>query len=177
MRARHFLLPAAMVAVLLCPPALTQAQAPKKKARAGRVVPKVTLRVKEMPVVDLLSFLADFARLNLVAGDDVTGKVTVDLRQVRWHQAFESVARTRNLWWELKGNVLIVMTAQARQRELDARLAEREAKTKLAPRKLRLVPVQYAKAADLVPQVKTLLGEGATVSVDQRTNTLIILSP
>ncbi len=166
--ARLMLLPLLVLVPVFTPaPVLAQ-------ARPG---PKVTLRVKEMPVVDLLRFLADFASLNLVAGDDVKGKVTVDLKNVHWHKAFEAVARTKNLWWALDDNVLLVMTPEARIRELEAKLAVTEAKGKLAPKKLRLLPVHYAKAADLLPSVKLILGEEAKVSVDARTNTLIILSP
>lgn len=139
--------------------------------------PRLTLKVKAIPVVELLRFLADFAGLNLVAGDEVSGKVTVDLKNVRWHQAFEAVARSRALHWELDGNVLLVTTARQHQRELEARLGEREAMRALAPRKLRVLPVNYARAADLVPQMKLILGEDAKVSVDERTNTLIVLSP
>src|SRR5260370_34849290 len=42
------------------------------------------------------------------------------------------------------------------------------------PLKVRLIPVNYAKSEALMPQIKDALTERGTVSVDIRTNTLIV---
>ncbi|MDA1371288.1 MAG: AMIN domain-containing protein [Proteobacteria bacterium] len=69
------------------------------------------LSFQDIPVRSVLQILADYYEFSLVAGDAVSGNVTIHLDNVPWDQALELVLRTRNLGSRLEGNVLYVAPA------------------------------------------------------------------
>jgi type II secretory pathway component GspD/PulD (secretin) len=68
------------------------AQAPGQKTTADRNDTRVTLHVKDQPVVDVIKYIAERANVNIVPADGITEKVTVDLDTVPWRLALEIVA-------------------------------------------------------------------------------------
>jgi type IV pilus assembly protein PilQ len=72
------------------------------------------------------------------------------------------------------GNVVRVAPLEALKREVQAELQARKAKESLEDLVLELIPVNYATAKEIMPQVKSVLSERGDVKVDERTNTLII---
>jgi type IV pilus assembly protein PilQ len=131
----------------------------------------------------------------VVAGGDVTGKVTVRLVNVEWQQALDVILRINGLGYEIDGNIIRVAPQarlaaeqrardEARAREQKARddalKAEREAKKEqiqLEPLQDEVIPVNYAKAADVVKnldRLKTPARPDVSIVVDDRTNKLII---
>jgi len=74
---------------------------------------RIDLDVVGADVRDVLRLLADVRGINLVIGDDVTGRVTIKLRRVRWEHALDVILRTRGLEAErLPGNILRVAPRQ-----------------------------------------------------------------
>ena len=53
---------------------------------------RVTLHVKDQPVVDVIKYIAERAGVNIVPADGIDEKVTVDLDAVPWRLALEIVA-------------------------------------------------------------------------------------
>ena len=143
-------------------------------AREPREARRISLDVSKADVHDVLRMLADVGRLNLVTSDDVQGTVTLKLRNVPWGEALDVVLSSRGLGMERQGNILRVAPLKALQEEADARERLARAHEKLAPLRTWMVPVSYARAAELLPHVKELLTPRGSVSVDARTNTLII---
>ena len=143
-------------------------------AREPREARRISLDVSQASVHDVLRMLADVGRLNLVTGDDVQGTVTLRLRDVPWGEALDVVLAARGLGMELKGNILRVAPLKTLQEESEARERLAKAHERLAPLRTWMVPVSYARAADLLPHVKELLSPRGRVSVDTRTNTLIV---
>ena len=136
---------------------------------------RITLEVQKADVQSVLRVFAELMHLNLVVADDVAGQVTLSLRNVRISDAFQVVLDARGLGYEKQaGNILRVAPLKTLTDEAEARA--RLADAKLSSKKLetRLIPVNYADAAELVPQVKALLSPRGTVTVDKRTNTLIV---
>ena len=150
---------------------------------------------KDADINNLLRIIAEVSGMNVVAGGDVTGKVTVRLINVEWQQALDVILRINGLGYEIDGNIIRVAPQtrlaaeqrardEARARELKARedalKAEREAKkeqVQLEPLTDAVIPVNYAKAADVVKNLDRLKTPGrpdASIVVDDRTNKLII---
>jgi type IV pilus assembly protein PilQ len=108
----------------------------------------------------------------------VSGNVTLRLQNVPWDQALDIVLRTKGLDKRRQDNVIIV----APQAELAARekaeLAARKDVQELAPLRSEYLQVNYAKAKDLEALIKTpnnsLLSARGSVTVDERTNTLLL---
>ena len=135
---------------------------------------KINLDFKEVDILDILRLMSDISKLNIIAGDDVKGTVTVRLVDIPWDEALDVILKSKSLGKERFGNIIRVATIRTMQREKEEELAKKNAQKKLEAVKVRLVPVNYAMADKLVPQVKELLTDRGTVSYDQRTNVLIV---
>ena len=110
---------------------------------------KLSLNFQNIQLRTVLQQIADVAGLNLVAGDDVQGSITLRLKDVPWDQALDLVLQAKGLDKRVKAGVLLVAPAE----ELAARellvLESRKQMAELAPLRRELLQVNYAKAADL----------------------------
>ncbi len=141
-------------------------------AAAGRG--RVTLELHKADVHTVLRLFADLGHLNLVADERVSGTVTVRLRNVTWQEAFTAVLAARGLGSERLGRIVRVAPLGQLAEEAKRRADIAEANRLSAPLKTTLVRVNYASASDIAAQVKPLLSPRGSVSVDVRTNTVII---
>ncbi|HEU4383076.1 MAG TPA: type IV pilus secretin PilQ, partial [Anaeromyxobacteraceae bacterium] len=152
-------------------PSYALSGAPQRREYTGR---RITLDFHDIEIRNLLRLIADVSKKNVVVADNVTGKVTVSLRNVPWDQALDIVLKAKGLDREEIGNVVRVARAEDIAKEQEARAAAAKARAPLVPLKVRLIPVNFASAQDVVKQVKDVLSERGTVSVDERTNVLIV---
>jgi type IV pilus assembly protein PilQ len=93
---------------------------------------------------------------------------------VPWDQALEVVLQAKGLGMVRRGNLIRVAPLATLEKEREAAIARRKQQVELAPLETRLIPVSYATAGDLEPRVRELLSPRGTVSVDERTNVLIV---
>ncbi|AVI61260.1 type IV pilus secretin family protein [Halomonas sp. GFAJ-1] len=140
---------------------------------------RLSLNFQDIEVRAVLATLAEFTGLNLVASDSVTGRVTLNLNDVPWDQALALILQSQGLSSREQGNVIVVAPASElaaiERQEIEAR-NQRET---LAPLVTEFIEVKYARAEDLAQLLRGgdgfgLLTERGRVSVDQRTNTLLI---
>lgn len=129
----------------------------------------------------MLQVLADYAGVNLVASDAVQGSVTLRLQDVPWDQALDLVLRSKGLSRRQEGNVLLVApAAEFAAQSADARVSQ-VLDAHLLPLRRELLPIHHAKAADLAQLLQASLeGDGiptGSLSVDERTNTLVVYLP
>ena len=141
------------------------------KAYTGR---RISLDFKDVDINDVLRLIAEVSDLNVIAGDDVKGKVTIRLVDVPWDQALDVILLTKGLGFVRVGNVLRIAPAELLKQEEEARLQEKRAKEKLEDLQVRLIPVNYANVTEVEKMAKRLLTQRGTVNVDKRTNTVII---
>ena len=99
---------------------------------------KISLHFKEADIRDILRILADVSGLNIVATEDVTGRVMLRLVDVPWDQALAVVLHANGLERAQSGNIVTISTA--------ARL---EAEQHRAPLETVYVKVNYVKATDI----------------------------
>jgi len=100
----------------------------------------ISLDFKDADITNLLRILAAESGRNIVAGDDVKGKVSVSLHNVTWEQALDTILETRGLQrLDRNGIIRIVSTEQlTKEREAQARVqdalvkAETDARTRRA---------------------------------------------
>jgi type IV pilus assembly protein PilQ len=108
----------------------------------------------------------------------VTGNVTLRLQNVPWDQALDIVLRTKGLDKRKQDNVIIVAPQEELASREKADLAAKKDIQELAPLRSEYLQVNYAKATDMAGLVKsqggTLLSARGSVSVDERTNTLLL---
>jgi type IV pilus assembly protein PilQ len=96
----------------------------------------LSMDFKDADVINLLRILAAESGRNIVAGDDVKGKVSISLRNVTWEQALDTILEVKGLQKIEKGNVIrIVSTEQlTKEREAEARVNEAKLKAEIDTR-------------------------------------------
>ncbi len=137
------------------PPALDISGGDATAAYTGEVT---GLSFQDIPVRSVLQILADYYEFNLVAGDAVTGNITIEMNNVPWDHALEMVMRTQNLDSRLEGNVLYVAPADEIAAQDQAALQQAQQAQALAPLYTEFVQVNYANADNILA---LLTGEGA----------------
>ncbi len=155
-----------------------QAAASTGEARRQYTGERITLNFQDIDTRTVLQLLADTSGQNIVVSDSVKGTVTLRLQNVPWDQALDIVLQTKGLGKRQEGNVIIVAPAD----ELAAREKEELAASKdvqeLEAVQTEFLQVNYAKAADLAALIKSrtssMLSARGSVSVDARTNTLLL---
>jgi type IV pilus assembly protein PilQ len=135
---------------------------------------RVSLDFKDVQIADVLRLIAEVSDLNIIAGDEVAGNVTIRLVEVPWDQALDVILMTKGLGFVRVGNVLRIAPSDVLKAEEEVRLQERRNKEKLEDLEVKLLPVNYATVRDTEGLVKRLLSARGTVNLDERTNTLII---
>jgi type IV pilus assembly protein PilQ len=139
---------------------------------------KMTMNFQDIDTRALLQLLADTSGQNIVVSDSVRGSVTLRLQNVPWDQALDIVLRTKGLDKRQDGNVIIVAPAEEIASREKAELAARKDLQELEPLRSEFLQVNYAKASDMSTLIKStgrsLLSPRGTVSVDVRTNTLLL---
>jgi type IV pilus assembly protein PilQ len=149
---------------------------PSKREYKGE---RLTLNFQDIETRAVLQLLAETSGQNIVVSDSVQGNVTLRLQNVPWDQALDIVLRTKGLDKRQEGNVIYVAPAEelaARERQ---QAESRKALTELAPVRTEYLQVNYAKASDLASLIQSqgktsLLSERGSVSIDERTNTLLL---
>jgi type IV pilus assembly protein PilQ len=140
---------------------------------------RLSLNFQDIEVRAVLQLLADFTGLNLVASDTVRGNITLRLKNVPWDQALDIILMTKGLSMRQTGNVIMVAPTQEIAAQEKLELESKQQIEELAPLRSEFIQVNYAKASDFANLLKSeennlLTPERGSVSVDNRTNTLLV---
>jgi type IV pilus assembly protein PilQ len=135
---------------------------------------RIDLDFKDADIQNILRLLSEVGNVNIVTSDEVKGSVTIRMRNVPWDQALDVILRAKGLGQVRTDNLIRVAPLATLEKERDMAIQRRKQQVQLAPLETRLIPSSYAKAADLSPRVKEMLSERGTVSVDDRTNILVV---
>lgn len=159
---------------------------------------KLSLNFQDIEVRSVLQLIADFTGLNLVASDTVTGKITIRLQNVPWDQALDIVLKSKGLDKRTNGNVIMIAPAAELAAREKLEIQSNRQVEQLSPLSTQYIQLNYAKAADILTlitsgkngvstgtgnvnngsgddtNVGSLLSPRGTVSIDPRTNTLIV---
>ncbi len=149
-------------------------QAMQVKAPAKYSGRHIDLDFKDADIHNILRLLAEVGGVNVVTSDDVDGTVTIRMRDVAWDQALDVILQAKGLGIERKGNLIRVAPQSVLEKERELAIARQKQQLELAPLETRLVPVSYAEAGDMQARVKEVISPRGTVSMDDRTNVLIV---
>ncbi|MDD2942249.1 MAG: type IV pilus secretin PilQ [bacterium] len=141
------------------------------KVYTGRLI---SLDLQDTDIDNALRIIAEVSNLNIIASDDVRGKVTLRLIDVPWDQALDVILRTNGLDQVSEGNVVRIAPVDKLRAEREALLEAKRAQENLEDLTVRYVRVSYARVTELQELVESVLTERGTVTADERTNQLII---
>lgn len=149
------------------------APAAKKPASAVStrrvILPKtpVTLDFEEAEIKDVLRILSIKSGINLIHGDEVAGTITLHLENVPFDKAFETILALKGLISQEQGSNILRITTPLKINE------ERNQSVTFT----KVYPLNYAKAEEVVTNVNAIRnaeGRRGSVTVDQRTNSIIV---
>ena len=131
-------------------------KAPEANEESAR---RISVDFKDADIRQVLRVISMKSEVDIVAGPDVEGLVTIKLTDVPWEQALDLILRTYGFTYERKGTVIRVMSLQAVEQEALA---------------TEVITLNYAKAQEATEVVKEILSDRGKVKSDERTNTIIV---
>jgi len=101
--------------IFLSPSIYAQEASPKKDTEViGEITEtpsgNLTLSFKDADLLTVLEILARKGGVNIIAGKEVSGTVTVRLVDVPWEKALRAILKIHNLGYEREGNIIMVMS-------------------------------------------------------------------
>lgn len=141
---------AAAVAPTNAPVAATAQPVPDEPIEIGYI---------EADIQNVLRTLATKADINLILGDEVTGKVTVNLKGVSYEGAMQLIAESKGYAFVKDKNIVKVKSKES----LDTEAVE-----------LRVYTLNYAKADDIKKTLDAVLTKQGKIQIDTRSNTLVL---
>jgi type IV pilus assembly protein PilQ len=150
---------------------------------------KLSISFQDMEVRAILQVIADFTGLNIMSSDQVSGTMTIRLKDVPWDQALDLIMESRGLKSVKDGNVVWIATADEVKKNNAAKLDLRNQNEELGEMKLEFFQVNYYKAEDLKKVLenenkeagatqgaskRTFLSSKGSVGVDVRNNVLFV---
>jgi type IV pilus assembly protein PilQ len=138
----------------------------------------ISLNFQDIPVRTVLQIIADYNGFNLVTSDTVSGNITLRLDGVPWDQALDIILKVKGLDKRMEGNILMVAPSDELAAREAKELQSKQQVEELAPLYSEYVQINYAKAEEFASLIKnedtSILSTRGSVSVDARTNTLLI---
>ncbi len=105
----------------------------------------ISLDFREADIQTVLQALSRKAHVNIVTSTQVTGQVTLQLEDVSWERALETIISTTGLAYEKQDNVIIVSTLD----ELKTRREAVKALVEIEPVITKVIRLNYLDAADV----------------------------
>ncbi len=134
----------------------------------------ISLDLKDADIKDVFRTISQLTGLNIVIDPEVRGTVTVQLEDVPWDQALDLILKQNSLGYVLENNIMRIATTAKLQAEESDRARLAEARQAAEPTRTVIKKLSYAKAAEIVPTLQSVMSKRGAIVVDARTNTLII---
>ena len=138
---------------------------------------KITMNLKSIKPEDILKIIAETSGFNIVLTDAVKGlaPVTLNLVDIPWDQALDTVLDMNKLVATKNGMILIVNSFENYTREQESVKKAKIAAIEQDPLLTKIFPLSFATIGDLskiLEEYKTPVR--GTISIDVRTNSIIV---
>jgi type IV pilus assembly protein PilQ len=133
-----------------------------EKMVKGEIKPgSITIDFKDADIRTVLRVLSEKSGVNVVAGKDVEGYITIRLTNVPWEKALNIICKNYGYAFEREENIIRVTTIENLQQE--------ELATEV-------FSLNYAKASEVADAIKEMLTDRGKdkIKYDERTNVLIV---
>lgn len=136
----------------------------------------ISMTFYQTDIAIILQALADNQQMNLVMTEDIPIKQTIKLNNVDWHKALKIILDSANLQAEIDDNILFVSKAIEPEVLLKKQQSEQREKELNQPLNSLPIAVNHADPATLIETIQQqgLLSERGKITLDKRTNSLII---
>jgi type IV pilus assembly protein PilQ len=120
---------------------------------------RITMDFKDADIKDVLRLISDKSDMNIIAGGEVQGTVTLKLEDVPWEKALNIILKTQGYVYERDDNIIRVTTRE--------NLSMEDLETKL-------FSLNYADAESIATNLTEMLSPRGKVQFDARTNQVIL---
>lgn len=142
-----------------------------KKAYTGK---RVTLEFADADIRKIFQLIAEVSNLNILVGDDVSGTISIKLVNVPWDQALDVILETKGLGMKRVGNIVLIKPKEKIVSLADEELAATRAYERTLELRTRIFDINFASVTDVAGQFQSFKSERGTISVDNRTNRVIV---
>jgi type IV pilus assembly protein PilQ len=126
--------------------------------------PRISVTFDRATIQEVIANFAAFSGRSIIAGKDVQGTVTAEIKDQPWDVAFYAILAGQGLAaTEMPGGIIRVDSRQ--------NLAQQDSLEGLATT---IVKVNYARATSLAPSVASMVSRRGRVAPDTTTNSLIV---
>lgn len=119
----------------------------------------VNMTVTDAQVRDVLTALSAVGRISIVADDSVTGKITIELKNIPFETALDLVTKTKGLTYQIVNNVIVVSSPEKMSKGFGT---------------VQVIKLKYAKAEDLKKSLVLIIPDNR-IKVDSATNSLVFV--
>ena len=126
--------------------------------------PRITVQWDQADIEDVVAGFAAFSGRSIIVGKGVAGKVTAEIKNQPWDLAFNAVLQSQGLAVQTRPGGIFNVVSQLELARADSTV----------PITTRLVRINYAKSASLVPAVSSIVTKRGAVVADSVSNSLVI---
>ena len=143
-------------------------------AGSGEREARVSLDLKDAPVVDIVRVLAEVGGFQVVLDPGISCRLTMKINDARWRSVLDTALSACGLGREEEDDIVRVATLARLREEAQAR-RELDEERRMAPvGRLESFRLSYARAQEMAPLLARILPPTARATYDARTNTLIL---
>jgi len=126
-----------------------------------------TLELKGMNILDVLKLISQKSGLNIVASNDVRGKITIYLKEVNVWDALKIILETNNLAYEQIGNVIKVIPEKDYEAIYGKRFNDKT--------HVKIIPLVHANVAEISPLLQDMKSSIGKLISDDKSNTIVLI--
>lgn len=146
---------------------LSQQEADSQRAQLGAspyTGDRLSLNFQNIEVRELLQTLAEFTKLNIIASDAVTGKITLRLDNIPWDQALDIILELKGLEKRRVGNVIMVAPQADLIKASQMSARSQQANVMGEPLVTEVFTIKYRTVEDVVKALKGLVSDSTAVT-------------
>lgn len=128
---------------------------------------KISIELKNIDIIEVLKLLAQKGNINIVAGKEVRGRVTLFLEDVEIWDALRIIFEANNLAYVWDGEILKVITEREYEQIYGQKFHDL--------REVKVFNLKHAKAGEAANSINQLKSQLGKVVTDDRTNSLIVI--
>ncbi len=136
---------------------------------------RITIDVVDAEIRTVMRSIADVSGMNIVIPEGYQGTVTARLRNLGWRDALEAILDSQDLMATMSGNnTLRILARDDFYNEINQMAVSDSERENLQDLLTEVFVIRYAQAEDVQSATQSVLSERGQISIDSRTNSLIV---
>lgn len=136
---------------------------------------RITIDVVDADIRTVMRSIADVSGMNIIIPETYQGTVTARLRNLGWRDALQAILDSQDLMATMSGgNTLRIMKRDAFYNEINQMAVSDVERENLQDLLTEVFVIRYAQAEDIQNATQSVLSERGQISIDSRTNSLIV---